>query len=91
MSADVSSSPEADPRQVMVGQFKVTVQYAQAYLNDVMTALLDKPHIYNEFLDLLRKFQFENIDRDFVVSEAKSLLGGHPKLIEGFDAFLGEA
>jgi len=83
-----TGAPEADRPPIMVGDSKLTAGHAQAYLNEVRNAFLEKPNVYNEFLELFRRCNYDNLAHDFVVSRANYLLSGHPKLLEGFNAFL---
>jgi paired amphipathic helix protein Sin3a len=48
----------------------------------------DKPHIYNEFLGIIKKFKAQSIDTPGVIQRVKKLFRGYNKLILGFNTFL---
>ena len=50
----------------------------------------DKPQIYNEFLELMKKFKAQTIGTRSVIDAVKNMFKGHNELILGFNAFLPE-
>eukprot|EP00957_Ditylum_brightwellii_P120881 9219190-Ditylum_brightwellii.AAC.1 len=50
----------------------------------------DRPHIYNEFLDIMKKFKCQEIDTPGVIQRVSSLFHGNKKLVLGFNTFLPE-
>jgi hypothetical protein len=70
----------------MRGQLKV--EDALAYLDQVKMKFEDKPEIYNQFLDILKKFKAQSIDTPSVIERVLQLFHGHRTLILGFNTFL---
>lgn len=50
----------------------------------------DKPHIYNEFLEIMKNFKAQSINTPGVIERVKNLFRGYNKLILGFNTFLPE-
>ena len=50
----------------------------------------DKPHIYNEFLEIMKNFKAQTINTPGVIERVKNLFRGYNKLILGFNTFLPE-
>lgn len=50
----------------------------------------DKPHIYNEFLEIMKNFKAQSINTPGVIDRVKNLFRGYNKLILGFNTFLPE-
>jgi paired amphipathic helix protein Sin3a len=50
----------------------------------------EKPHIYNEFLDIMKNFKAQSINTPGVIERVKNLFRGYNKLILGFNTFLPE-
>ena len=50
----------------------------------------DKPHIYNEFLEIMKNFKAQSINTPGVIARVKQLFRGYNKLILGFNTFLPE-
>jgi len=48
----------------------------------------DKPHIYNEFLEIMKDFNNQKINTPGVIERVKNLFRGRNKLILGFNTFL---
>ena len=55
-----------------------------------MPQLKDRPQVYNEFLNIMKKFMAQTIDIPEVISRVSTLFRGHDKLCVGFNAFLPE-
>ena len=53
-------------------------------------AFKDKPHIYNEFLEIMKNFKSHSLTTPGVISRVKNLFRGYNKLILGFNTFLPE-
>lgn len=60
------------------------------YLDQVKMEFSDKPHIYNEFLDIMKNFKAQSINTPGVIERVKNLFRGYNKLILGFNTFLPE-
>jgi len=69
---------------------ELKVEDALLYLDQVKVEFADKPHVYNEFIQLMKKFKAQSIDTPGVIERVKSLFRGHNKLILGLNAFLPE-
>lgn len=50
----------------------------------------DKPHVYNEFLEIMKNFKAQSINTPGVIDRVKNLFRGYNKLILGFNTFLPE-
>jgi len=50
----------------------------------------DRPHIYNEFLDIMKNFKSQQIDTPGVIRSVSNLFHGNKKLVLGFNTFLPE-
>lgn len=50
----------------------------------------EKPHIYNEFLEIMKNFKAQSINTPGVIERVKNLFRGYNKLILGFNTFLPE-
>ena len=50
----------------------------------------DRPHIYNEFLDIMKTFKSQAIDTPGVIRRVASLFHGNKRLVLGFNTFLPE-
>ena len=48
----------------------------------------DQPHIYNNFLDIMKNFKAQTIDTPGVIKRVSELFRGHDNLILGFNLFL---
>lgn len=60
------------------------------YLDQVKGEFGDRPHIYNEFLDIMRTFKAEQIDTPGVIRRVRNLFQGNRRLLLGFNIFLPE-
>ncbi|KAL6078803.1 Transcriptional regulatory protein sin3 [Balamuthia mandrillaris] len=63
---------------------------ARTYVSQVKRKFLQQPHIYKEFLNILRDFHSQGTDIAAVISKVVTLFEGHPDLVEGFAQFLPE-
>jgi len=64
------------------------VEDALSYLDQVKLQFGSQPHVYNEFLDIMKEFKSQTIDTPGVISRVSTLFKGHPDLIVGFNTFL---
>eukprot|EP01036_Dinobryon_divergens_P031604 gene31604-41036_t len=69
---------------------ELKVEDALLYLDQVKMEFSDKPHIYNEFLDIMKNFKAQSINTPGVIERVKNLFRGYNKLILGFNTFLPE-
>ena len=60
------------------------------YLDQVKMEFGDRPHIYNEFLDIMKTFKSQAIDTPGVIRRVASLFHGNKRLVLGFNTFLPE-
>lgn len=67
---------------------ELKVEDALLYLDQVKLEFSDKPHIYNEFLEIMKNFKAQSIDTPGVIQRVKKLFRGYNKLILGFNTFL---
>ena len=51
---------------------------------------MDRPHVYNEFLEIMKNFKAKSINTPDVIERVKSLFRGYNDLIIGFNMFLPE-
>lgn len=63
---------------------------ALLYLDQVKVEFGDRPHIYNEFLDIMKTFKTQQIDTPGVIRRVSNLFQGNRKLVLGFNTFLPE-
>ena len=80
------ASPGAQPQPYR----QLKVEDALLYLDQVKMEFSDKPHIYNEFLDIMKNFKAQSINTPGVIERVKNLFRGYNKLILGFNTFLPE-
>ena len=71
-------------------QKELKVEDALVYLEDVRHEFADKPHVYNEFLEIMKNFKTQVINTPGVIERVKNLFRGNNKLILGFNRFLPE-
>mmetsp|Transcript_16739 Transcript_16739/g.23631 ORF Transcript_16739/g.23631 Transcript_16739/m.23631 type:complete len:1356 (-) Transcript_16739:98-4165(-) len=69
---------------------ELRVEDALLYLDQVKMEFGDRPHIYNEFLDIMKTFKTQQIDTPGVIRRVSSLFHGNKKLVLGFNTFLPE-
>ena len=63
---------------------------ALLYLDQVKMEFGDRPHIYNEFLDIMKTFKTQQLDTPGVIRRVSTLFQGNRKLVLGFNTFLPE-
>ena len=69
---------------------ELRVEDALLYLDQVKVEFGDRPHIYNEFLDIMKTFKTQQIDTPGVIRRVSNLFQGNKKLVLGFNTFLPE-
>lgn len=69
---------------------ELKVEDALLYLDQVKVEFGDRPHIYNEFLDIMKTFKTQQIDTPGVIRRVSTLFQGNRKLVLGFNTFLPE-
>ena len=69
---------------------ELRVEDALLYLDQVKVEFGDRPHIYNEFLDIMKTFKTQQIDTPGVIRRVSTLFQGNKKLVLGFNTFLPE-
>jgi histone deacetylase complex regulatory component SIN3 len=75
-------------RSIMMRELKV--EDALLYLDQVKVEFGDRPHIYNEFLDIMKTFKTQQIDTPGVIRRVSTLFQGNRRLVLGFNTFLPE-
>jgi paired amphipathic helix protein Sin3a len=68
--------------------YRLKVEDALSYLDQVKFQFERQPEVYNQFLDIMKDFKSQNIDTPGVISRVSNLFRGHNDLIEGFNTFL---
>ncbi|KAJ3145353.1 Transcriptional regulatory protein sin3 [Irineochytrium annulatum] len=66
----------------------LNVSDALTYLDQVKIQFQDFPHVYNQFLDIMKDFKSQAIDTPGVIERVSNLFRGYPALINGFNTFL---
>ena len=69
---------------------ELKVEDALLYLDQVKCEFGDQPHIYNEFLDIMKTFKTQQIDTPGVIRRVSNLFRGNRRLVLGFNTFLPE-
>lgn len=69
---------------------ELRVEDALLYLDQVKLEFGDRPHIYNEFLDIMKTFKTQQIDTPGVIRRVSNLFQGNKRLVLGFNTFLPE-
>lgn len=69
---------------------ELRVEDALLYLDQVKVEFGDRPHIYNEFLDIMKTFKTQQIDTPGVIRRVSNLFQGNRRLVLGFNTFLPE-
>ena len=69
---------------------ELTMEDANKYLDQVKLAFSNQPCIYNEFLDIMKKFKGQQIDAIGVINRVVRLFHGSNNLILVFNVFLPE-
>lgn len=78
------------PRPTFGMMRELRVEDALLYLDQVKMEFGDRPHIYNEFLDIMKTFKTQQIDTPGVIRRVSNLFQGNKKLVLGFNTFLPE-
>ena len=68
--------------------YRLKVEDALSYLDQVKFQFEKQPEVYNQFLDIMKEFKSQSIDTPGVISRVSNLFRGHTDLIEGFNTFL---
>ncbi|XP_048139671.1 paired amphipathic helix protein Sin3-like 1 [Rhodamnia argentea] len=63
---------------------------ASSYVREVKDVFGDQPEKYGMFLEIMKDFNAQRIDRARVIAKAKELFQGRKRLIHGFNTFLPE-
>lgn len=69
---------------------ELRVEDALMYLDEVKLEFGNRPHIYNEFLDIMKTFKSQQIDTPGVIRRVSTLFRGNRRLVLGFNTFLPE-
>lgn len=85
----VDNTPPS-PRKGTPHMRELKVEDALNYLDQVKFAFGDRPKIYNEFLEIMKKFKAQEIDTPGVIRRVSELFRGYNNLILGFNTFLPE-
>ena len=83
-ATDAAAAPTAGA----VDQRQLKVEDALQYLDRVKSKFAKTPHIYNEFLGIMRQFKSRTIDTPGVIEHVARLFKGSKDLVLGFNAFL---
>ncbi|GLJ50466.1 hypothetical protein SUGI_1075200 [Cryptomeria japonica] len=83
-----SACESSGPPKNIGGKQKLTNDDALAYLKAVKETFKDRKERYDEFIEVLRDFKAQRIDRTGVIARVKELFKGHPNLILGFKTFI---
>ena len=67
---------------------ELKVEDALLYLDQVKQQFEQQPHVYNQFLDIMKKFRKREIDTPGVIERVSTLFRGYNDLILGFNTFL---
>ena len=67
---------------------ELRVEDALLYLDQVKIEFGDRPHVYNEFLDIMKHFKAQMIDTPGVIQRVSNLFSGNRTLVLGFNTFL---
>mmetsp|Transcript_10718 Transcript_10718/g.23741 ORF Transcript_10718/g.23741 Transcript_10718/m.23741 type:complete len:625 (+) Transcript_10718:189-2063(+) len=69
---------------------EVNLEDALHYLDQVKLEFGNRPHIYNEFLEIMKNFKAREVDTIWVMDRVRRLFHGYNHLILGFNTFLPE-
>ena len=69
---------------------ELKVEGALLYLDQVKMKFVEKPHIFNQFLEIIKNFKAQSINMPGVIEQVKNLFRGYNQLILGFNTFLPE-
>jgi hypothetical protein len=86
--------PKAPPRlQQLRSDFEeqlseLQVNRALTYLDDVKAAFRNQPHVYREFLDIMKAFSGTEMDTQPLIARMSYLFRDYPRLFHNFKTFL---
>lgn len=69
---------------------ELRVEDALMYLDQVKMEFGTRPHVYNEFLYIMKTFKSQQIDTPGVIRRVTNLFKGNKQLVLGFNTFLPE-
>ena len=69
---------------------ELRVEDALMYLDQVKMEFGDFPHIYNDFLEIMKTYKSQEIDTPVVIRRVAALFHGNKRLLLGFNSFLPE-
>ena len=69
---------------------ELRIEDAYMYLDQVKMEFADRPHVYNEFLDIMKMFKGQEIDIPGMMLRVSSLFRGNEPLLLGFSIFIPE-
>ena len=75
---------ENDSRELKTPISMEAVDYADL----VKVEFPNEPEVYNRFLDIMKDFKGQSIDKPGVIYRVSELFAGHARLIQGFNSFL---
>ncbi|KAL6131247.1 hypothetical protein ACLB2K_069623 [Fragaria x ananassa] len=67
-----------------------TTNDALTFCKEVKNTFQDERKKYELFLDVMRNYKAQRVDRRNVIAVVEDLFKGHPKLISGFNTFLSK-
>jgi len=76
------------PQMARQGMRQLHVEDALIYLDEVKREFKDNPHVYNEFLAIMKTFKMQAVDHTVVMTHVSQLFRGYDNLIIGFSRFL---
>ncbi|KAL3810525.1 hypothetical protein ACHAXA_009449 [Cyclostephanos tholiformis] len=85
-----AADADAALASISVGGCELRVEDALMYLDQVRMEFGDRPHIYNEFLDIMKTSKSQAIDTPGVIRRVATLFHGNKRLVLGFNTFLTE-
>jgi paired amphipathic helix protein Sin3a len=68
--------------------YRLKVEDALSYLDQVKFQFERTPEVYDQFLEIMKEFKSQSIDTPGVIQRVSNLFKGHNDLIEGFNTFL---
>ena len=84
-----SSTPSLSGQAVVDNSNKaLKVEDALLYLDQVKMEFVDQPHIYNQFLEVMKDFKSNALGTEAVIAAVSNLFRGHNTLLLGFNRFL---
>jgi histone deacetylase complex regulatory component SIN3 len=85
---ELNATPLSDEAPPLPRMRELRVEDALMYLDQVKMEFGDRPHIYDEFLDIMKTFKIQAIDAPGVMRNVASLFRGNERLLLGFETFL---